>query len=408
MKSKTHKNAFITEYNSISPFGFSNTDLRNGLLGEKVLISQLSESFFKNLLPVRFAGLIPNQIIEASFINDTDIYLAQKKKWIEQLFANFDDRISSNISNIIFVHNIGSSIYSYFENKYDNRSNYWQSKTSPFLREADFLDYLKIDHNKSITLHNTCASVTAAVAYAKKRISLGLDRSTLIIAFENSNHQIPTWTSLYNLGVLNVKNTEIEMATIPFSSQRSGFVKADALGYLLIESEDSLEEQKKNAIATICGQSITSDSYSLTDGLPDGSMVSRTMQNSINDGHLNINDIDYINAHGSGTFLNDEIEAKAIFNLFNSNKNNVKVSSTKSYFGHALCATGIVEIISVLEMFKKSFIIPNLNYDEKDSTSAKINIVKNLDHQKINYCLKNSFGFGGYNASIILKNVAHG
>jgi len=309
------------------------------------------------------------------------------------------------LDDLILVHNAGPTVPSYYSLKEARKNILFEEGNHGIFHAESIIDFLKKNKGLSnqcrvINFHNTCSSGTAAAVYAWKRIRLGLSRKVLVVGFEVSNNNFYTLTSLSSLGVMNIKGQSIQEAMIPFDCRRSGFVKADALAYLLIESEND----RITPMAEIVSGAINSDSHSLTDGVENGEMVAATMSSCLEIANLSSDQVDYINAHGSGTYLNDLIELRGIKKIFGERKNLI-LSSTKSYFGHALCATGLVEISSVIGMFEHDFVAGNLNLSQSEEGFPYIIPPKPILNKKLKYVLKNSFGFGGYNSSILLKNV---
>lgn len=398
---------YITNYQCISPMGFTHADLRENLLSAKLCISSLPENFLPLNVPVKFVGRIPNQVIslKTSFKLDEEV-VQQRKLWLDHLFAETSQlEESDKFCSIIFVHNMGANISNYFHWLESKRLTMWSDDSQLPLSQFAVLKRIpKSSESNVIAFHNTCASVNSAIAYGAKRIRAGIDKKIMVVAIETSNNYWPAYVTLSSLGVLNTTAQKIEDAIQPFSSTRAGFVKADALGFLVLESEESVTKSKKVPYCEVVGQGMTSDSNSLTDGVEDGSIVAKTMMAAINDAKIDSDQVDYINAHGTGTFLNDLIEVRAIKTTFGERAKEVPISSNKSQYGHALCASGLVEISSVLEMFKNNFLAANLNCDRLDP-ECNLNFVKDpIKNANLKYVVKNSFGFGGYNASLVLKN----
>lgn len=394
--------AYITAYNSLSPLGNEKEVFKNNLICGSLCISEIKDPAFLSKSPTKYLGLIPNQSLESQFNNEFLPLINQKKNWIKTLFSELPN--SNDIDTVILVHNYGPNPAEYSALSLHRESLLYKEGSS-LLNPSDFTSYLQqgkyLSQNfKIINFHNTCSSVAASVVLASNRLKIGIAKKVLIVAFENSNNNWLSLLALNSLGVLNTKAQNINEAIVPFSSNRAGFVKADALGFLLLESCP-----KDDSIAEVLAGKYSCDSSSLTDGIEDGSMVARTMGECLKDAGIDINEVDYINAHGSGTYLNDIIEVRGIKTLFGSRAKDIYISSTKSQFGHALCATGVVEISAVCAMFESNFIAANINCDFKDK-ECDLNFVKQpIQNKKITTVVKNSFGFGGYNSSILLKNV---
>lgn len=192
-------------------------------------------------------------------------------------------------------------------------------------------------------------------------------------------------------------------ASIPFDKERNGFVMGEGSGILILEELERAKERGAKIYGEIVGYGVTSDAFHITAPHEDGKYASLAMEMAIEEGKLNVEDIDYINAHGTSTPLNDAIETKAIKSVFKDHAYELMVSSTKSMVGHLLGASGAIEGIISLVALNKNIIPATLNYKVPDE-DCDLNIVPNEPiEKKINYVMSNSLGFGGHNSSIIFK-----
>lgn len=397
---------YITRYECVSPLGLTHQELSHNIKNGNLCVSSLPQNFLPEIVPVKFIGAIPNQIlsIEHAF-SFNEAMQKQRNSWLDLIFTKINEEDTQPFSSILFVHNMVPGVSNYYHWLESEKKSVKGDNPLLPISQTDFITRIqKNGKTQVISLHSTCASVASAVAYAAKRIRAGIDHKIMVVAFELSNSHWPGFVTLSALGVLNTSALKKEDAIQPFSSKRAGFVKADALGFLVLESEKNLSVSKQTPLCEVAGQGMTADSNSLTDGVEDGSIVAKTMLNAMSDAKIHPEQIDYINAHGTGTFLNDLIEVRAVKRLFGEKAMSVPMSSTKSQYGHALCASGLVEISAILEMFKGRFIGASLNCDRLDAECNLNFVAKPLLNTKINFAIKNSFGFGGYNASLVLKN----
>ena len=199
------------------------------------------------------------------------------------------------------------------------------------------------------------------------------------------------------------ESTDKNRASIPFDKERNGFVMGEGSAVLVLEELEHALKRNAKIYAEVVGYGNSCDANHITAPLSDGSGAGKAMLNAINDAGLNPKDIEYINAHGTSTPLNDKSETLAIKYAFGENYKDVLVSSTKSATGHLLGASGAVEALITTLALKNSYIPATLNTNEIDE-ECDLNIVKNKGLEKnIKYAMSNSLGFGGHNASIILK-----
>jgi len=198
-------------------------------------------------------------------------------------------------------------------------------------------------------------------------------------------------------------NSEPTKGSRPWDKDRSGFVMGEGAGVIVIEELEHAKKRNANIYGEIKGYGLSGDAYHITKPSEDGNGGYRAMEMALKESNLNIDDINYVNAHGTSTPVGDMIELSAVEKLFGSNKE-LYMSSNKSAIGHLLGAAGAVEAIFSLKSLITNILPPTLNLDNPD-TSTKINLIPiNSINQKINNVISNSFGFGGTNASLIFGN----
>ena len=198
--------------------------------------------------------------------------------------------------------------------------------------------------------------------------------------------------------------TDITRASIPFDKERSGFVMGEGAGVLVLEELEHAQKRGAKIYAEVIGYGATSDAYHITSPAPNGEGGARAMKRAIEDAKIKPEEIDYINAHGTSTHLNDSLETMAIkTSLGEDASRKVMVSSTKSNMGHLLGAAGGVEAIVCTQAINFGIVPPTINYQVKDE-ECDLDIVPNeLRKADLNIVMSNSLGFGGHNASVILR-----
>lgn len=200
-------------------------------------------------------------------------------------------------------------------------------------------------------------------------------------------------------------NDTPELASRPFDKNRAGFVCAEGSGVLVVESLAHALKRGAKIYAEVLGHSASSDAFHVAALDPEGKGAMRSMKWALEDAHLNPEDIDYINAHGTSTQANDSTETMAIKRIFGEEAYNIPISSTKSMMGHALGASGAIEIIACVMSLVEQVIHPTINYETPDP-ACDLDYVPNVARQaKLNRVLSNSFGLGGQNASIVLGRL---
>jgi len=252
---------------------------------------------------------------------------------------------------------------------------------------------------ESISILSACASSTHAIGEAYKTIKYGSE--DVIIAGGSE-------ASICEIGIAGFENmkalssaTDITRASIPFDKERSGFVMGEGAGVLVLEELEHAQKRGAKIYAEIIGYGATSDAYHITSPAPDGEGAARAMTRAIEDAKIKPEDINYINAHGTSTHLNDSCETMAIKKALGEYSSKVMISSTKGNTGHLLGAAGGVEAIFCTKAIEQGKVPPTINYKEKDE-ECDLDIVPNeVRNEKINIAMSNSLGFGGHNASII-------
>lgn len=199
---------------------------------------------------------------------------------------------------------------------------------------------------------------------------------------------------------LSTRNDEPQRASRPFDKNRDGFVIGEGSGILVIEELEHARQRGANIHAEIRGIGFTADAYHITAPAPGGEGAIRAMRRCIEDGKLNLDDIDYINAHGTSTPYNDKSETDAIKSTFGQYAGKLNISSTKSMTGHLLGAAGGIELVASILAIKNGVIPPTINYDEPDP-ECDLNYTPNQPVERsVRSAISNTFGFGGHNACI--------
>ncbi|MCX5897359.1 MAG: beta-ketoacyl-ACP synthase II [Proteobacteria bacterium] len=205
------------------------------------------------------------------------------------------------------------------------------------------------------------------------------------------------------LKALSTRNDEPQKASRPFEKNRDGFVMSEGAGILVLEDLEKAQQRNASIFAEIVGFGCNADAYHITAPSPNGEGAAKCMQLTLDDAGLKPEDIDYINAHGTSTPMNDLSETMAMKTVFRDHIKKLPVSSTKSMTGHLLGASGGVEAIFSLLAIRDSIIPPTINYEEPDP-ECDLDYVPNVARKKeVRIVMSNSFGFGGTNATLIFK-----
>ena len=246
-----------------------------------------------------------------------------------------------------------------------------------------------------------CASSTQSIGEAFRTIKYGYEDVIIAGGAESSICSVGV-AGFENMKALCFSNDKTR-ASIPFDKERSGFVMGEGAGMLVLEELEHAQKRNAKIYAEIIGYGATSDAYHITSPCPNGEGGAKAMKRAIEDAKIKPEDIDYINAHGTSTHLNDSTETMAIKTALGEASKKVMISSSKSNIGHLLGAAGAVEAIICTKAIEKGIVPPTINYIEKDE-ECDLDIVPNEPRKKdIKITMSNSLGFGGHNACIILK-----
>jgi 3-oxoacyl-[acyl-carrier-protein] synthase II len=251
---------------------------------------------------------------------------------------------------------------------------------------------------------SACASGTNAVGEAAEIIRRGHADAMLAGGSEAVIVTI-AMAGLTVMGALSCRNDEPERASRPFDLNRDGFVMGEGAAMVMLESLEHAQARGAHILAEVSGYGATNDAYHVSAPAENGAGAALCMKNALDDADLGVTDIHYINAHGTGTPLNDKSETSAIKTVFGEHAYQIPVSSTKSMTGHLLGAAGALEVVICVKTLHDSILPPTTNYETPDP-DCDLDYVPNTPRPaSVKHIMSNSFGFGGHNATIILSSV---
>ncbi len=252
-----------------------------------------------------------------------------------------------------------------------------------------------------ITLTTACASGASAIQLGVEAVRRGDSPAALCVGTDGSINE-ETLIRFALLSALSTKNDPPEKAARPFSKNRDGFVMAEGAAALILEDPEHAKARGATILAYVLGCGEAADTFHRTRSNPNGKAIIRCIQGAIDDAGLKPTDIDYVNAHGTGTPENDKMEHLGIAEVFGDHKAKLAVSSNKSMLGHTLTAAGAVEAAITVKTLRDGVLPPTINYDEPDP-AIDLDVVPNeARKQQATFALSNSFGFGGQNVSLLI------
>jgi len=253
---------------------------------------------------------------------------------------------------------------------------------------------------------SACASANHAIGEAFCNILSG--RSDIVVTGGTEAALTPMGLASFCAArSLSTRNDDPAAASRPFDRDRDGFVLAEGAGIVILEEYEHAKKRGANMYAELLGYSATDDGYHITAPLPDGNGAAMTMELALKDAGIEKEKVDYINAHGTGTELNDIAESAAIRSVFGQCAYKIPVSSTKSSLGHQLGASAAVELIICVKAINESLIPPTINLEHQDERcDLRMDFVPlHVREAKVNVAMSNSFGFGGHNSCLVVGKV---
>lgn len=248
-----------------------------------------------------------------------------------------------------------------------------------------------------------CATGSNAIGDAYKLIQRG-EADTMLAGGTEACITLLGFGGFDSMKALSTHNADPETASRPFDRTRNGFVMSEGCGILVIEELEHAKKRNAKIYAELAGYGMTSDASHITAPDPSGDGASRCMINAMKDAGLKPKDVDYINAHGTSTPLNDKVETLAIKSAFGLEyAKKIKISSTKSMLGHSLGAAGAIEAIVCVLTIKDGIIPPTINYKVPDPQCDLDYVPNEAQRQKVRVAMSNSLGFGGHNACLVFK-----
>ena len=247
-----------------------------------------------------------------------------------------------------------------------------------------------------------CATGTNSIGDAARAIKYG-DADVMLAGGTEAPISPAALAGFGSMKALSTRNDEPERASRPFDKDRDGFVMGEGAGVIVLESLEHALARGAHIYAELAGYAYNSDAYHITAPAPGGVMAAKAMRQALKDGGIEPNEVDYINAHGTSTGLNDKNETMAIKEVFGDHAYELAVSSIKSMTGHLLGAAGGVECIAAAMSIDQGIIPPTINYETPDE-GLDLNYVPNVaEKREVRVALSNSLGFGGHNATLALK-----
>ena len=250
----------------------------------------------------------------------------------------------------------------------------------------------------------SCASGTMGIGEGFRQIRDGYADVMISGGVEAPLNQL-CFGAFAIIRAMSTRNDDPGHASRPFDRDRDGFVMGEGATILVLEEYERAKARGAHIYAEVCGYAFCNDAHHMTAPRPDGSQAARAMRSALADARVHPHEIDYVNAHGSSTPLNDTTETRAIKSVFGDHAPKLQISSTKAYYGHALGASGAFETAICAMALEREWLPPTLNLETPDD-GCDLDYIPGVGrNSRVDYILSNSFGFGGINASLVLKRA---
>ena len=256
---------------------------------------------------------------------------------------------------------------------------------------------------KCTNVVTACATGTHCIGDAFRAIQYG--EADIMVSGGTEGSICPTAIAGFTSLTALTAETDPERCSIPFDKERSGFVMGEGAAVVVLEELEHAKRRGAKIYAEVVGYGCSSDAYHITSPAEDGSGAARAMLNAVQDAGITVDEVNYINAHGTSTHHNDLFETRAIKLAFGAHAGEMKVNSTKSMVGHMLGAAGAIEFITCVKEIEEDYIHATVGYKVPDE-ELDLDYCKEPVSMEVQYALSNSLGFGGHNASILLKKYA--
>lgn len=408
-----NRRVVITGYGVISPIGIGIDDFWNSLASGKSGISRVSSfdaSQFSTQICAEVKNFQPEKYIDKKKIRKMDRFsqlaFAAAKMAIEDAKLDLEKEDPFRVG-VIVGSGIGGLSTVAAEHKVLLEKG--PRRVSPFMIPMLITNIaageIAIAHNiqgPNYSLSSACATSNHTIGDALRLIRYG--DADVIIAGGSEAAVTPLGLAGFcSARALSTRNDDPEHASRPFDKERDGFVMGEGAGIVILESLEHALSRGVSIRAELIGYGATDDAYHITAPSPDGQSAARAMSNALADGGIKPEEVGYINAHGTSTPLNDKVETLAIKKVFGDYAYKIPISSSKSMIGHLLGAAGVVELIATILSMEKEILPPTINYEFPDPECDLDYVPNKARPKKINVALSNSLGFGGHNATLVVR-----
>ena len=411
-----NRRVVVTGVGALTPIGNNLKDYWNNLIiGESgaAPITNFNAKNFKTRFACEIKNFDPSTVLDRKESRKLDLFSQYALVVADEAVKNSEiniEGLNPDRAGVIWGSGIGGMFTFFNESLNFGRGN-GTPRFNPFFIPKLISDipagHISIKYNlrgPNFTTVSACASSTNALIDAFNYIKW--NKADLFVAGGSEACVYEPGIGGFNaMMALSTRNDDPKTASRPFDRDRDGFVMGEGAGALVLEEYEHAKKRGAKIYAEIVGGGLTADAHHITAPHPEGLGAKNVMRHAIQDAQINLNEVDYINVHGTSTPLGDIAEIKAIKSLFADHAYEINISSTKSMTGHLLGAAGVIEAIACIMAVKNNIVPPTINHETEDpEIDGKLNLTLNkFQEREVNYALSNTFGFGGHNASLLVK-----
>ena len=408
----------VTGLGALTPLGNNLHEywegLKNGVSGS-VMITRFDTEKFKTKFACELKGYDSKMFFDRKEANKLDLYSQYALVATDEAIKDSGldlDKVDKERVGVIWASGIGG-IETFYTAIKDYVLGDGTPRFSPFFIPKMIADIasgsISIKYGfmgPNFATVSACASSTNAIIDAINYIRWG-KADVFVTGGSEASINEPGIGGFNALQALSTNNAEFQSASRPFDKTRDGFVLGEGAGALIVEELEHAKARGARIYAELVGTGLTADAYHLTAPHPEGLGARNVMKLAVADANLKVEDVDYINVHGTSTPLGDVSETKAIVSVFGEYAYKLNISSTKSMTGHLLGAAGAIEAIAAIMAVVHDIIPPTINFSVPDpEIDQNLNLTLNkAQNRKVNIAISNTFGFGGHNASVVIKKA---
>lgn len=401
----------VTGLGAISPIGNSVEEFWNGVKEEKIgfgPITHFDTTDYKCKLAAEVKDFDPAQFMDKKAARRMELFCQYAVAAAGEAIKDAGLDMEKEDPYMVGC-NVGSGIGSLqaMEREYDRLKEKGPGKIGPLMvplmisnMAAGNVSITYGLKGKSLNVVTACATGTHSIGEAFRTIQYG--DADVMVAGGTESSITPLGVAGFTALTALSDSEDPARCSIPFDKDRSGFVMGEGSAVVILEELEHAKARGAKIYAEVVGYGCSSDAYHITSPAEDGSGAAKAMENAVKDGGASLEDITYINAHGTSTHHNDLFETRAIKLAFGDHAKNLKINSTKSMVGHLLGAAGAIEFITCVKEIEEGYIHKTVGLTQSDD-ELDLNYCMESYREDVKYALSNSLGFGGHNASILLK-----